>query len=422
MRHHELREFLQTSDGLSRLAALYGSSNQAAQTRRYLALIDKHETAFGGRDGLCIVSAPGRTEIVGNHTDHNHGKVLAAAVNLDTLAVASPRDDTLARVHSDGYPAVSVDLSALEPQEQERGTSAALVRGVAARMKELGYAIGGFDAVVTSDVLGGSGLSSSAAYEMMIAGVIDRLYNGFTLPPVLRAQIAQYAENVFFGKPCGLMDQMASSVGGLVAIDFGGATPVIAPLSYSFAKRGHALIMVNTGGSHDDLVAEYAAIRSEMEQVASFLDKKVLRDVGREQMYRRLPELRDALGDRAVLRAMHFYQENDRVDAAVKALQDDDLPAFLAQVNASGKSSWEWLQNIYASVRHQPMAVALALAEIVLDGQGARRVHGGGFAGTTLNVVPDALRETFVTRLDGAFGAGACQVLDVRNQGAVAFC
>lgn len=421
MQPHELRQTLKSSESLRRMAALYGEHKKAEQQSRYLSLAGKHETTFGDNDGLCVVSAPGRTEIVGNHTDHNHGKVLAAAVNLDTLAVASPRRDMLAHVHSLGYPAVTIDLGVLAPQEQEKGTSAALVRGVAARMQELGYTIGGFDAVVTSDVLSGSGLSSSAAYEVMIVSVLDRLYNGFSLSQVMRAQIAQYAENVFFGKPCGLMDQMASSVGGLVAIDFERATPNITPLSYSFAKRGHALIMVNTGSGHDDLVAEYAAIRTEMQQVARLLGKEVLRDADSLQLYDKLPDVRKALGDRAVLRALHFYQENDRVDAAVRALREDDLAAFLSEVNASGRSSWEWLQNIYSSSVHQPMALALALSELLLKGQGARRVHGGGFAGTTLNVVPDGLRERLIQRMDAVFGAGACQVLDVRNQGAVAF-
>ncbi|HHX21594.1 MAG TPA: galactokinase [Clostridiales bacterium] len=421
MQHNKLREFLLKPETLERLSALYGSQRQAQQQQRYLDLVDNHQDTFGNREQLYIVSAPGRTEIVGNHTDHNHGKVLAAAVNLDTLAVVSPREDMRACVHSQGYPVVDVDLNILTPQTQERGTSAALVRGVAARMAALGYKVGGFDAVVVSDVLGGSGLSSSAAYEVLVCAILDRLYNGFTVSPVVRAQIAQYAENEFFGKPCGLMDQMASSVGGLVAIDFGGETPVITPLTYGFAQRGHALVMVNTGGSHDDLVAEYAAIRSEMLQVAQFLGQATLRDCTRDQLNAHMPRLRETVGDRAILRSMHYFNENDRVDQAVQALKEDNLPMFLEQVNGSGRSSWEWLQNISASAHHQPMALALALAEGLLAGNGARRVHGGGFAGTTLNFVPDKLRTHFIAGMDSVFGQGACQVLDVRNEGAVAF-
>lgn len=422
MQLREWRAWLTSVAARDRLAALYGPARIEAQQRRYQELLARHRADFGERGPVYLVSAPGRTEIVGNHTDHNRGKVLAAAISLDTLAAVSPRTDMRARVHSQGYPDVDIDLNELAPLEKERGTSAAIVRGVAARMAALGCRTGGFDAAVTSQVLGGSGLSSSAAYEVLICAVLDHLYNGFALSPVMRAQIAQHAENAYFGKPCGLMDQMASSVGGLVHIDFGGQAPAITPLHYSFAGRGHRLVMVNTGGSHDDLVQEYAAIRAEMLEVASLLGHPTLRDAPRDAFEAELPRLRDRAGDRALLRAMHFYEENDRVDAAADALRNDDLTAFLWQVNASGRSSWEWLQNIASaasSARHQPMALALALAEKQLSGQGARRVHGGGFAGTTLNFVPDGLLDAFVARMDAVFGRGACQVLDVRSEGAV---
>lgn len=412
---------LRKPSATERFAHLYGcrEGELARQLTRYSRLVKAHEDFYHAQhEKLYLISAPGRTEIGGNHTDHNNGKVLAAAINLDMVACVSPRDDGIASVHSQGHPAIEVDLSDLSVHPEENGTSAALVRGVAAGMKENGFVLGGFNAVMTSDVLSGSGLSSSAAYEVLMCAIIDALYNGFTMDSTLRAKIAQKAENVYFGKPCGLLDQMASSTGGLVTIDFKGE-PEVQPLSFSFHKAGYALVVVNTGGSHDNLTAEYAAIRNEMQQVAQCLGQSVLRKVRPEQLSRQLPQIREQCGDRAVLRAVHFFEENERVKQQVNAIRNHDMKTLLKSINSSGQSSWMLLQNIYpgGSV-HQPLALAQAIAGIILKDDGAWRVHGGGFAGTTLNVVPEEKVERFVETMEKIFGVHACTVLDVRPEGA----
>ncbi len=407
------------SASAGRFIRLYGhrETELARQVSRYASLVRIHEERFHADAPLYLISAPGRTEIIGNHTDHNNGRVLAAAVNLDCLACVSPRDDMKVRLYSEGYPAVELSLNELEARKEEEGTSAALVRGVARGMADRGFRLGGFDAAVTSDVLGGSGLSSSAAYEVMVCAVIDALYNGFTCGSTPRAQIAQYAENVYFGKPSGLMDQMASSTGGLVTIDFRDE-PEVKPLSFGFQDAGYSLVVVNTGGSHDNLTAEYASVRSEMQGVAELLGKKVLRQVQIEEIWAHIPEIREKLGERAVLRAFHFMDENRRVEAMVRAVEEGNIPAMFEQLIASGESSWMLLQNIYPAGCRQPLSLALAMAAELLRGKGAWRVHGGGFAGTTLNVVPNALADEFVRRMETVFGERSCFVLDVRPEGA----
>ena len=295
--------------------------------------------------------------------------------------------------------------------------SAALVRGVAFKMQEKGFQIGGFDAAITSDVLGGSGLSSSAAYEVLICAILDTLYNGFTMDSTLRAQISQFAENEYFGKPSGLMDQMASSTGGLVTIDFK-AEPQVQPLSFGFNEAGYSLVVVNTGGSHDNLTPEYAAVRSEMQDVAAFFGEKVLRKVRPEQFWQNIGPLREKVGERAILRAMHFFAENDRVKNMVQAVRHNDLGAMFENVIASGESSWMLLQNIYPAGGQQQLSLALAMAAAMLKGKGAWRVHGGGFAGTTLNFVPNEMVDNFVKRMEAVFGVRSCFVLDVRPEGA----
>ena len=411
---------LKKSPAMERFARLYGKRDGelARQLTRYSRLVKEHEDIFHADDKpLYLISAPGRTEIIGNHTDHNNGRVLAAAVNLDCLACVSPRDDMNVCIHSQGYPVISLSLDDLAVHEEEKGTSAALVRGVAKGMADRGCRLGGFDAAVTSDVLGGSGLSSSAAYEVMVCAILDALYNGFTVASTPRAQIAQYAENVYFGKPSGLMDQMACSTGGLVTIDFKDE-PVVEPLSFNFNEAGFALVVVNTGGSHDNLTPEYAAIRTEMEEVAAFFGEKVLRSVRPEQLEQQMGALREKVGERPILRAMHFFQENKRVKQMVQAIRRKDLAAMLAELNASGESSWKLLQNVFCVGTEQPMTLALALAEEMLAGKGAWRVHGGGFAGTTLNFVPLDLADTFVQRMQAVYGDHSCFVLDVRPEGA----
>ena len=411
---------LKKTPAMERFARLYGKRDGelARQLTRYSRLVKEHEDIFHTDDKpLYLISAPGRTEIIGNHTDHNNGRVLAAAVNLDCLACVSPRDDMNVCIHSQGYPVISLSLDDLAVHEEEKGTSAALVRGVAKGMADRGCRLGGFDAAVTSDVLGGSGLSSSAAYEVMVCAILDALYNGFTVASTPRAQIAQYAENVYFGKPSGLMDQMACSTGGLVTIDFKDE-PVVEPLAFNFNEAGFALVVVNTGGSHDNLTPEYAAIRTEMEEVAAFFGEKVLRSVRPEQLEQQMGALREKVGERPILRAMHFFQENKRVKQMVQAIRRKDLAAMLAELNASGESSWKLLQNVFCVGTEQPMTLALALAEEMLAGKGAWRVHGGGFAGTTLNFVPLDLADTFVQRMQAVYGDHSCFVLDVRPEGA----
>lgn len=420
MNYTQLLRDLQSPEQMNKLAQLYGRREGALvhQSRRYNVLIKLHKDIFRTEGELFVISSPGRSEIIGNHTDHNRGKVLAAAVNLDTLAVVSARDDMQVNLHSEGYAPISIDLSELDASKEEEGTSAALIRGMADGMVRHGFKIGGFDAAVTSDVLNGSGLSSSAAFEVLVGCILDTLYNQNSMDPVLRAKIAQYAENVHFGKPSGLMDQMACSLGGMIAMDFKTDEVSLEPIHFSFEAAGYAIVVVGTGGSHDDLTANYAAIREEMTAIANYFGVDALRSLRPELFSQNIAALRGQFSDRAVLRAMHYYAENDRVTLAVEALQAFDLDAFFQQINASGKSSWHLLQNISASDREQPLALALAMADVILAGQGASRVHGGGFAGTTLNFVPLPLLDRFVMDLETVFGKDSCHILDVRQDGA----
>lgn len=406
---------------MERISQLYGLRNGelAKQVSRYTNLVKKHENSFHSTAPLYMISAPGRTEIIGNHTDHNNGRVLAAAVNLDCLACVSQRDDMLVRIQSAGYPGIELSLDDLAKRAEEEGTSAALVRGVAKGMADRGYKLGGFDAEVTSDVIGGSGLSSSAAYEVMICAVIDALYNGFTVNSTVRAQISQYAENEYFGKPSGLMDQMACSTGGLVTIDFKDVNnPVVEPLYYDFQKAGYSLVVVNTGGSHDNLTDEYAAVRTEMQAVANALGKEVLRQVRPEELWQAISELRIKLGERPILRALHFLSENRRVKDMITGIKNQDLNMMFENIIASGESSWKLLQNLYPAGKEQPLALALAMASYLLKDKGAWRVHGGGFAGTTLNFVPNGQVDEFVRQMETVFGSRSCYVLNVRPEGA----
>ena len=412
---------LQNPDIASRLEALYGGGKGqvSAQQDRYAALLRRHEELFGPQERVMMVSAPGRTEIGGNHTDHNNGRVLAAAVNLDALSAVSPRNDLLVCFHSEGYPALELNLEDLSPRKEEEGTTASLIRGVAAGMAEAGYRIGGFDAAVTSTVAGGSGLSSSAALEVMLTGVLDALYNRFDMPYVLRAQISKRAENVYFGKPSGLLDQMASAAGGLVTVDFGDTqAPDVRALQYDFARRGYALVVVATGGSHADLTPHYAAIPREMKEVAGFFGKEVLRGVTTEQMLANIGALRRQFSDRAIMRAFHFIAENDRVPQQVSALEEDRIQDFMQLIIDSGRSSFMYLQNVFPDNSDQSLSLALCMAENLLTGKGAWRIHGGGFAGTTLNLVPQNLVDDFVSTMEAAFGQDACRVLNIRPEGA----
>ena len=377
--------------------------------------------AFGGQPERYF-SAPGRTEIGGNHTDHQRGRVLAAAVNLDTLAAVRVNGTGTIRILSQGYPMSQVELSCLEPQAEEVNTTPALIRGVAARFAQLGCQVQGFDAYCTSTVLPGSGLSSSAAYEVLIGTIINHLFfDGRVSQPEI-ARIGQYAENVFFGKPCGLMDQTASAVGNLVSIDFFDKdNPVITPVDFDFSACGHALCIIDTRASHADLTDEYAAIPMEIKKVCAHFGKEVLTQIDEAEFYAAIPALRRECGDRAVMRCIHFYQDNARVPQQVAALRSGDFGRFLELIAESGRSSWMYLQNVIPAgyKAHQDVAVSLALCEHYLQGRGAFRVHGGGFAGTVQAFVPFDLLDSFRAGMDAALGEGACHVLSIRPQGGV---
>ena len=377
--------------------------------------------AFGGAPERYF-SAPGRTEIGGNHTDHQRGRVLAGAVNLDTRAAVRVNGTDTIRILSKGYPMSVVNVKELEPVAEEINSTPALIRGVAARFAQLGCDVQGFDAYCESTVLPGSGLSSSAAYEVLIGTIINHLFFAGKVSQPEVAQIGQYAENVFFGKPCGLMDQTASAVGGLVTIDFADkAHPDIRPVDFDFSSSGHALCIIDSRADHADLTDEYAAVPNEMKQIAQYLGKEVLTEISEEAFYKAIPELRKNFGDRAVLRGVHEYQENARVVKQVAALEQGDFNTFLRLIKESGFSSWMYLQNVIPAgyKEHQDMAVALALCEKYLQGKGAYRVHGGGFAGTVQAFVPFDLLEGFRTGIDAALGEGACHVLSIRAQGGV---
>ena len=405
-----------------------------AERDRCLALIDTFARTYGENREVALLTVSGRSELSGNHTDHNHGCVIAASVNLEILAVASPREDHIIRLTSAGFGEDVVDLSAYtKPDESKYGSSASLVAGVCAGLTRDGYRVGGFDACTVSSVLTGSGLSSSAAFEDMIGTIESHLYNGGDVDNVTIAKIAQFAENQFFGKPCGLMDQVACAVGGIVSIDFKDpATPVITPVPFDMTAAGYRFCIVDTGGNHADLTADYASVPAEMKAVAAVFGAPVLRDLDEDAVKNSIPTLRERVGDRAILRALHFYAENRRVatqkEALLSACGSEDaqvvskaLDTYFENVLASGRSSFCYLQNVYTTVNvsEQGLSLALCLCESLLGGtKAAWRVHGGGFAGTVQAYVPEAMVETFTTTMDAAFGRGACKCLAIRPVGA----
>ncbi len=421
MNAEELRSKLMQGHYDDLLCDIYGEEEQVAyQRQRYSRAVDRFIALYGSAD-VAVYSAPGRTEIGGNHTDHQHGKVLAAAVNLDAIAIVKKAERTV-KVVSDQFDIPSFFIDDLTMKEEEKGTSLALIKGVCATLKERGYQLGGFEAYVTSDVLIGAGLSSSAAFEVLIGTVISGLYNMMAIDPVTIAKAGQYAENVYFGKPCGLMDQSASAIGSLITIDFKNENhPAVEKIDVPFAKFAHALCITDTKGSHADLTDEYAAIPQEMKQIAAHYNKKVLGDVDEKSFYHDLPYLMNRFSGRSLLRAIHFFEENKRVDKEVAALKNEDFTAFLKQVTASGDSSFKYLQNVYANsdVHHQNVALALAISEIVLQGKGAVRVHGGGFAGTIQAFVPLDLISEYKTEMEQVFGNKTCHVLKIRPYGGI---
>ena len=409
-------------------SALYGSepATLAAQRERYSTLVDRFAEEYGADREVRLYSAPGRTEIGGNHTDHNNGVVMAAAVNLDVVAVVSPNEDNVVRVKSYGFDKIDdVDLSILTPQKREMEHSAGLIRGVAAGFVEAGGKVGGFDAYTTSDVLRGSGLSSSAAFEVCMGAIFRGEYNDNDMEKfsqVKIAQIGQYAENVFFGKPCGLMDQTACAVGSAITIDFKDpANPVVGTARFDLATHNFALCISDTKGSHADLTDDYAAIRREMESVAEQFGKPVLREVDEQEFLKAIPSLRSKVGDRAVVRAIHFYNDCRRAADLCAAIRDDRFEEFLQLVIEGGHSSFEFNQNAYSikNPQEQGVPLALAISQKVLKGRGAWRLQGGGFAGTIQAFVPVDLLEEYRAAIDALFGEGSCHVLSVRNYGAV---
>ncbi len=408
---------------LAALYALDGSQASLDSARdRAVRVVQSLMDAFAPTGAVALFSGPGRTEIGGNHTDHQRGHVLCGSVDMDMLACAAPNGRNVIRVQSEGYPALEVDLEDLSVRPEDVNTSAALVRGVAAKIRELGYPLSGFDACVTSTVLSGSGLSSSAAYETLIGNILNHFCCGDRLDPITIAKIGQYAENVHFGKLSGLMDQMGSSVGGAVAIDFADpADPVVQPAGYDFSKSGHALCIVDTGSDHSakHLTEDYSDITREMRAVAAYFGKEVLREVPEADFRAALPSLRVGCGDRAVLRALHFYDDDRRAAQEAQALKEGDFTRFLALVNASGISSALHLQNTWSisDPRQQAIPVVLAVGRELLEGTGAIRVHGGGFAGTVQAFVPNDRLAAFKTGMEALLGPGKCHILHIRPAG-----
>jgi galactokinase len=402
--------------------SLYGKEAFPSQVLRYQALV--LAAASRGHRHVRVFSTPGRSELAGNHTDHNHGKVLAAAIGLDAVAVAAPRDDSKVFIASEGFPPVEISVRELGKIPSEVGTTAALVRGIAARLASLGHAVGGFDAFLHSEVLPGSGLSSSAVIEVLVASIFNHLFNGGGIPATEIARIAQHAENHYFDKPCGLMDPLACATGGIIFVDFADPErPAVRRVTLDLETQDAGLVIVDTGSSHADLTSDYAAIPQEMKSVAQAFGQESCRGITRQAVVARLPELRSRFGDRAVLRALHYLAENERVDAQVAALEEGRFQAFLSLVRESGLSSFRWLQNVIAPAqpRTQGLALALALTEQFLDGSGACRVHGGGFAGTIQAWIPKPRLDAFRATIEPVFGVGAVVPLRIRSLGAVAF-
>ncbi len=401
---------------------MYGSDEVEAQRERHIKAVKQFGDIFGAERECMLFSAPGRTEIGGNHTDHNHGMVLAASINLDIIGVVSRSPESRIKIKSEGFDMDSVCLDDLSVRNNQMGCSASLIRGMAERFIQNGFNIGGFDAYTTSNVLKGSGLSSSAAFEVLIGTILNSLFNNRRVNGIEIAQMAQYAENVHFGKPSGLMDQMASSIGGVITIDFNDPiNPIVEKVDFDFNKSGYNLCIVDTGGNHADLTPEYASVTIEMKAVSESLGVSYLRETSMEKLMNNLPELRKQNGDRAVLRAIHFLRENQRVTRQVKALKSGDFNEFCRLITESGHSSFEYLQNVYAScnVSEQGLSLALCLAQEMLSGHGAWRVHGGGFAGTTQNFVPCELLESFCSVMGDVFGKNSCHVLKIRPVGGV---
>lgn len=420
MKTSELKEKVNQGNYDELLKDLYADASMLEyQKERYTFALDKYESLYGDEE-VSIYSAAGRSEISGNHTDHQNGCVLAGSVNLDAIGVVSKQENVI-KVVSDSFDIKPIDLNDLEKKESELGTSEALIRGVVYKLKELGYKVGGFKAFITSNVLVGAGLSSSAAFETMIGTIIDGLYNDMTIDMVTIAKVGQFAENVFFGKPCGLMDQCACAVGGLISIDFKDTkNPIVNHVDCDFSTFNHSLCIVDTKGSHADLTDAYGAVPKEMKEVAHYFGKEVLREVDEEEFYQNIDKLREALhNDRAILRAIHFFNENKRVLDIVNSLNAGNFEGFKTLIQASGNSSYKYLQNVYADFdyKNQAISLGLAMSEKILKEHGVCRVHGGGFAGTIQAFVENDYVNTYKEDIEKVFGKDSCHVLKIRNLG-----
>ena len=394
----------------------------SVQENRYKNAVGKFKEYFNGKEPSSIFSAPGRTEVGGNHTDHQHGEVLAASINKDAIAVTALREDNTVNIFAEGFGNTVIGIDDLSLREDEKGTTPALIRGVLAGLKKAGFTLGGFDAYITSDVLIGAGLSSSAAFETLIGTIVSGMFNNMSIDPVEIAKTGQYAENVYFGKPCGLMDQMACSVGNLVHIDFADPErPVVDKVGFDFSGTGYVLCITDTKGSHADLTDEYAAVPLEMKKIAELLGHDVLRPVSFEDIMDNISMLRDKAGDRAVLRAIHFVNETRRAGDEAKALKDNDLEGFLRLVKQSGDSSFKYLQNVYTNkdVTTQNVSIALSVSDTVLGPDEASRVHGGGFAGTIQAFVKKENASRYQEYMDRIFGKGSCEILAIRKYGGI---
>ena len=394
----------------------------SVQENRYKNAVGKFKEYFNGKEPSSIFSAPGRTEVGGNHTDHQHGEVLAASINKDAIAVTALREDNTVNIFAEGFGNTVIGIDDLSLREDEKGTTPSLIRGVLAGLKKAGFTLGGFDAYITSDVLIGAGLSSSAAFETLIGTIVSGMFNNMSIDPVEIAKTGQYAENVYFGKPCGLMDQMACSVGNLVHIDFADPErPVVDKVGFDFSGTGYVLCITDTKGSHADLTDEYAAVPLEMKKIAELLGHDVLRPVSFEDIMDNISMLREKAGDRAVLRAIHFVNETRRAGDEAKALKDNDLEGFLKLVKQSGDSSFKYLQNVYTNkdVTTQNVSIALSVSDTVLGPDEASRVHGGGFAGTIQAFVKKENASRYQEYMDRIFGKGSCEILAIRKYGGI---
>lgn len=423
MKTSELREKLSKGGFGKELSYIYACPENETEryAKRFSEVIDGFEATFGAADELRLFSAPGRTEIGGNHTDHQHGCVLAASLNLDVIGAARPNGTNIVRIQSKGYSMDEIDLNDLEVNPAQCEKAISLIKGILKKFSDMGYALKGFDAYTLSSVLKGSGMSSSAAFEVLVGNIVNGLYCGGEVDAVEIAKIGQFAENVYFGKPSGLMDQMASSVGAAVAIDFADTSkPVINKVDFDFEKCGHALCIIDSGADHADLTNEYAGITVEMKQVANFFGKDYLREVDEKEFYKKLPELKKTVNnERAIIRAMHFFNDNRLAQDEVKALEDNDFEAFCSMIKKSGYSSFMYLQNVFAASMPTQQAVSLSLAmcDKLLGDRGAYRVHGGGFAGTVQAFVPNDMLSVFKTEIEKVLGEGSCHVLTIRPVG-----